>query len=63
MLADEFESSLPSFFVTEIVTATVTPMTASNATAPNAHFQPLPRFFGGGPTDHCCRGHGGCCGG
>ncbi|MGX9788708.1 hypothetical protein [Mycobacterium sp. MMS18-G62] len=53
---------LPPSFVTEIVTAAVTPMTASNATAPSPHFQPLPRFFGGGPGDHGCCGHG-CCGG
>ena len=49
----------PSSPVTEIVIAAVTPMTASNATAPSAHFQPFPRFCGGGAADHgCC----GCCG-
>src|SRR5690606_22386149 len=44
------ESELPE---TERVTATVTPTTASKATAPSAHFQPLP-CFGGGPGG----GHG-----
>jgi hypothetical protein len=62
-LPDGDAGVLLSSFVTEIVTAAVTPTTTSNATPPNAHFQPLPRFFGGGPggAQPCC-GQG-CCGG
>ncbi|EHI10782.1 hypothetical protein KEK_21630 [Mycolicibacterium thermoresistibile ATCC 19527] len=45
------ESSPPLAIDTD--TTAVTAITASNATPPSAHFQPLPRFFGGIPPDHC----------